>query len=76
MKRSDVKDRFLKYFTDALMLEHSNYPDKATLTSDKKSIQVQKVDPMTYLELKDFGLAEKTKDQEELEIGRKAKDLP
>jgi hypothetical protein len=59
-----------------LMLEHSNYPDKATLTSDKKSIQVQKVDPMTYLELKDFGLAEKTKDQEELEIGRKAKDLP
>jgi hypothetical protein len=34
------------------------------------------VDPMTYVELKDFGLAEKTKDKEELEIGRKAKELP
>lgn len=31
---------------------------------------------MTYMELKDFGMAEKTKDQEELEIGKKAKDLP
>jgi hypothetical protein len=31
---------------------------------------------MTYVELKDFGLAETTKDKEELEIGRKAKDLP
>lgn len=31
---------------------------------------------MTYVELKDFGLAEKTKDKEELEIGRKAKELP
>lgn len=35
-----------------------------------------KVDPLTYLELKDFELAAKTKDKEELEIGRKAKDLP
>ena len=31
---------------------------------------------MTYLELKDFDLASKTKDKEELEIGKKAKDLP
>ena len=30
-KRSDVKDRFLKYFPDAIMLEHSNFPDKSTL---------------------------------------------
>ena len=57
-------------------MEHSNFPDKATLSSDKKSIQIQKVDPMTYVELKDFGLAETTKDKDELEIGRKAKDLP
>ncbi len=28
------------------------------------------------MELKDFGLTEKTRDKEELEIGRKAKDLP
>ena len=28
------------------------------------------------MELKDFGLTEKTKDKDELEIGRKAKDLP
>jgi hypothetical protein len=34
------------------------------------------VDPLTYLELKDFDLASKTKDQEELQIGQKAKDLP
>lgn len=38
MKRSDVKDRFLKYFPEAYMLEHSNFPDKATLTAEKKSI--------------------------------------
>ena len=31
---------------------------------------------MTYVELKDFGMAEKTKDKEELDIGKKAKDLP
>ena len=31
---------------------------------------------MTYVELKDFGLTEKTKDKEELEIGKKAKELP
>ena len=31
---------------------------------------------MTYLELKDFELASKTKDSEELDIGKKAKDLP
>jgi hypothetical protein len=40
IKRSDVKDRFLKFFPDAIALEHSNYPDKATLTSDKKSFQI------------------------------------
>ena len=31
---------------------------------------------MTYVELKDFGMGEKTKDKEEVEIGKKAKDLP
>jgi hypothetical protein len=46
------------------------------MTGDKKSIQIQKVDPMTYVELKDFVLTEKTKDKEELEIGKKARDLP
>lgn len=32
--------------------------------------------PLTYRELKDFGLAEKTKDKEELALAVKAKDLP
>jgi hypothetical protein len=31
---------------------------------------------MTYVELKDFGFTEKTKDKEEIEMGKKAKDLP
>jgi hypothetical protein len=30
----------MKYFPDAIALEHSNYPDKGTLTSDKKSFQI------------------------------------
>ena len=38
MKRSDVKDRFSKYFPDAMALDHNNYPDKATLASEKKSM--------------------------------------
>lgn len=75
-KRQDVKDKFTRFFTDAFFIENNNYPDKQTQQGDKKFIQIQKVDPMTYIELKDFGLTEKTKDKEELEIGKKAKDLP
>lgn len=76
MKRSDVKERMQKWFPDAIALEYSNYPDKATLQADKKSLQIIKVDPLTHLELKDFELSSRTKDQEELDIGKKAKDLP
>jgi hypothetical protein len=75
-KRQDVKDKFTRFFSDAFFIENNNYPDKQTTSGDKKFIQIQKVDPLTYMELKDFGLTEKTKDKDELEIGRKAKDLP
>jgi hypothetical protein len=39
-------------------------------------MQIQKIDPFTYHEIKDFEMVSTTKDKEELEIGRKAKDLP
>jgi hypothetical protein len=34
------------------------------------------VDPLTYVEMKDFGLLEASSDKEEIEIGKKARDLP
>ena len=71
-----MKDKFTKFFSDALFIDNNNYPDKQTTSGDKKWIQIRKVDPMTYVELKDFGFTEKTKDKEEIEMGKKAKDLP
>lgn len=71
-----MKDKFTKFFSDALFIDNNNYPDKQTTSGDKKWIQIRKVDPMTYVELKDFGCTEKTKDKEEIEMGKKAKDLP
>ena len=71
-----MKDKFTRFFSDAFFLDNNNYPDKQTTSGDKKCIQLQKVYPVTYVELNDFGLTEKTKDKEELEIGKKAKDLP
>ncbi len=72
-----MKDKLIRFFPDALFLEYDNQPDNQMMISgDKKFIQIQKVEPLTYIELRDFGLEHKTKDQEELEIGKKAKDLP
>jgi hypothetical protein len=39
-------------------------------------IQVTKVFPLTFLEINDFGIAHKTKDQEELKIGEFYENLP
>lgn len=76
IRRTDVYAKIARFFSEAAMFEFSNYPEKAVLEADKKLIQIQKVDPLTYLELKDFDMASKTKDQEELDIGKRAKDLP
>lgn len=76
MKRADVKERLLRYFNDAYVLDYSAFPEPGILAAEKKSIQLQIVHPITYLEIKDFELTGKTKDKEELDIGKKAKDLP
>jgi phage anti-repressor protein len=74
---SDIKEKFTSFFSEALFfIENNNYPDSSITSGDKKCIQIRKVDPMTYVELKDFGFTEKAKDMEEIEMGKKAKDLP
>ena len=76
VRRGDVKENIQKFFPDAYMLDYSSFPEKAVLEGDKKSLQIQRVDPLTYLEIKDFDMTSQTKDVEELELGKKAKDLP
>jgi hypothetical protein len=73
---SDIKEKFTSFFSEALFIENNNYPDNSITSGDKKCIQIRKVDPMTYFELKDFGFTEKAKDKEEIEMGKKANDLP
>jgi hypothetical protein len=58
------------------MLDYTTPPEKAVLESDKKSLQIQRVDPLTYHEIKDFDILSQTKDQEEIEMGKRAKELP
>ncbi len=75
--RKDMKDKMIRFFPNAFLIENYNQPDNQMMISgDKKFIQIQKVEPLTYMELRDFDLEHKTKDLEELEIGKKAKDLP
>lgn len=76
MKSSGVIEKLQKFFPDVLSLQYSKYPDQEVLLADKKSVQIQSVEPMTYLEIKDFDMASKTKDKDELQIGIMAKDLP
>ena len=66
MNSSGVIEKLQKYFPDVLSLQYSKFPDKEVMLADKKSVQIQRVDPLTYLELKDFDMATKTKDKEEL----------
>lgn len=38
MKRSDVKERLIKFFPDMFVIESSGAPDKQVFSSDKKSV--------------------------------------
>jgi hypothetical protein len=76
VKRGDVKESIQKFFPDAFMLDYVTTPEKAVMDSDKKSLQIFRVDPLTYLEMKDFDILAQTKDTEEIEMGMKAKELP
>ena len=58
------------------MLDYTTPPDRAVQEGEKKSLQIQRVDPLTYLEIKDFDIMNQTKDKEEVEMGLKAKELP
>lgn len=76
MRRIDVVQKIQKYFTDASLIETSGQSEQVASKNPVRFIKIDKVDVLTYLELKDFDMAATTKDKEELEIGKKAKDLP
>jgi hypothetical protein len=39
-------------------------------------LQIIRVSPLTFRELKDFNLEDKSKDNEEIELGKKVRNLP
>jgi hypothetical protein len=51
-----------KHFPDALHINDQHYPKEEIIEGSQKYLQITPVLPLTYRELKDFGLEEKTKD--------------
>lgn len=75
-KRLEVRELIQSYFPDAFCLDYSNFPDKNVLTQDKQSIQVQAINPFSFVQLKEFDLESTSKDKEEVDIGKYSQDLP
>ena len=61
-KRLDIFNEIKKYFTDVLMINDSGKPKDEIFNGQQKYVSLTSVSPLTFRELKDFGLAEKSKD--------------
>lgn len=58
------------------MINDSGKPKDEIRNGNQKYVSITSVSPLTFRELKDFGLAEKSKDKEELALAEKVKYLP
>jgi uncharacterized protein (DUF4213/DUF364 family) len=59
-----------------MIINDSHYPKQEIIDGQQKYLQIIKVSPLTFREIKDFSLEDKNKDIEELEMATKVKNLP
>ncbi|CDW89623.1 dedicator of cytokinesis protein 2 [Stylonychia lemnae] len=76
VKRIEIIDKIRDHFTDAIIINDGQYPKDSVINGAQKYLQITPVIPLTYRELKDFSLDQKSKDYDELALAQKCKDLP
>lgn len=65
------------FYSDAFIINDSNFPDSEILEGEQKYVQITKVNPLTSKEYKDFNLEVKSKkDKSEMELAEKNKKIP